>query len=296
MKIGIIGGGKWGKTLHHTLKQKNNCLIYARNKESTNGYSHLKDVLACEYIIYALPVQITRNWLKTNFKSKCKGLLVASKGIEAKTGTFVNEIFSNFINKNKLAFISGPSFASEIMKKLPATIVINSENKKLAHKFKSFFPKFIKIYTSKDVIGAEICGAYKNVLAIAGGICDGLKLGNNAKAGLISKGLLEMSKFGKHFGAKQKTFLDLSGAGDLFLTAYSNLSRNYRVGLELTKNKNINEILENIGEVAEGIQATKAIKKLADMHKINTPIAHEVYLILNGKNPTDSLKDLLYKN
>ena len=165
--------------------------------------------------------------------------------------------------------------------------------KKIYEEFSKFFPNFIKTYYSSDVIGAEIAGAYKNVLAIASGICEGLNLGKNAQASLISRGLVEMQRFGKHFGAKKMTFLGLSGAGDLFLTANSTMSRNFRVGLGLAENKSLKDILDELGEVAEGVKTASAIDKLSKEHRIYTPIAQEVKLILDGKNPKDSLKDLL---
>ena len=142
-------------------------------------------------------------------------------------------------------------------------------------------------------MGAEIAGAYKNVLAIASGICAGLNLGNNARASLISRGLVEMQRFGKHFGAKKSSFVGLSGAGDLFLTASSTLSRNYRVGLGLAQGKSLETILDELGEVAEGVMTAEAVHKLSKQHDIYTPIADEVKQILDGKNPMDSLKDLL---
>jgi glycerol-3-phosphate dehydrogenase (NAD(P)+) len=175
-------------------------------------------------------------------------------------------------------------------------LVLNSTNKSLYDEFSLFFPLFIKTYYSNDVIGAEIAGAYKNVLAIASGICDGLKLGQNARASLISRGLVEMSRFGNYFGAKDETFIGLSGAGDLFLTASSQLSRNFRVGLGLASNKSLKTILDELGEVAEGVKTSEAIYKLSNDNNIYTPIAKEVKLILDGKNPQDSLKDLLSKS
>jgi len=155
------------------------------------------------------------------------------------------------------------------------------------------FPDFIKTYVSTDVIGAEIGGAYKNVIAIAGGICEGLKLGENARASLISRGLVEMARLGREFGAKEETFLSLSGAGYLFLTASSKLSRNFRVGLGLAEGKTLDEILKELGEVAEGVGTAKALHTISKTNDIYLPIANEVYEILEGKDPMESLKDLL---
>ena len=220
-------------------------------------------------------------------------ILVASKGIEASTGKFLNEIYAEFVPEENIGFISGPSFAIEVMQSLPAAIVLNSKSKKFYDQFKVFFPSFLKTYYSEDVIGAEIAGAYKNVLAIASGICEGLKLGNNAKASLISRGLVEMERFGEYFGSQKDTFIGLSGAGDLFLTASSTMSRNFRVGIGLAQNKSLEQILEELGEVAEGVKTSEAIHQLSQMHNIYTPIANEVKLVLEGKNPKHSLQDLL---
>lgn len=291
--IGVIGGGKWGSALHFALGLNNKTCISSRSKKDLPNFVSLNEALKCKYLIFALSAQATKEWLELNYKANPKGVLIASKGIETNSGSFMNEIFSKFIPEDNLAYLSGPSFAAEILQKLPAAVVISSTNKELALKFKSFFPSFMKTYISDDVVGAEICGAYKNVLAIAGGICDGLNLGNNAKASLIARGLVEMQRFGLKFGAKEDTFLGLSGAGDLFLTASSTLSRNYRVGLQLAQNYKIGEILSNLGEVAEGVETSKSIVKLANSFGIYTPIANEVALIINGKEPKQSIKDLL---
>lgn len=291
--IAVIGAGKWGQALHYALSCKQEVLITSRTKRDIKNFTDLKTALKCEYLIIAIPAQEIDAWLKENFVFNNHKILVAAKGIEASTGRFLNEIYEEYVPSKNIGFISGPSFATEVMKSLPAAIVINSKSKKLYNEFAPFFPDFLKTYYSKDVVGAEIAGAYKNVLAIASGICDGLQLGNNARASLISRGLVEMQRFGKYFGAKKSSFIGLSGAGDLFLTASSTLSRNYRVGLGLAQNKSLQDILKELGEVAEGVKTAEAIFKLSTEQKIYTPIATEVKLILDGKNPLDSLKDLL---
>ena len=289
----VIGAGKWGQALHFALNQTQKCLITNRTKKDIENFVTLEEALACKYLIIAIPAQSIRGWLEENFVFKNQKILVASKGIEAKSGKFLKEIYEEFIPAENLGFISGPSFASEVIKGLPTALVLNSNNKSLYDDFSPYFPKFIKTYYSNDVIGAEIAGAYKNVLAIASGICDGLQLGQNARASLISRGLIEMSRFGNHFGSANETFMGLSGAGDLFLTASSTLSRNFRVGLGLAKNKSLKTILDDLGEVAEGVKTSEAIYKLSTKHNIYTPIANEVKLILDGKDPKESLKDLL---
>lgn len=293
MKIGVIGAGQWGQALFHALSKKNEVYITSRKKRDLPNFVSLDEILELEYLVIAIGAQATKSWLKKNRLSQDKKILVASKGIDVETGEFLNQIYERYLPKTNISFLTGPSFAKEVKDELPTALVVNSLNLNLAKTFASFFPDFIKTYTSDDVIGAEIAGAYKNVIAIAAGICDGLKLGNNAKASLLARGLVEMERFGKFFGGKSETFLGLSGAGDLFLTANSTLSRNYRVGLGLAKKKKLNEILEELKEVAEGVYTTKAIQKIAKEKNIYTPIASEVYQALNGKNPLQSLKDLL---
>jgi len=293
ISVGVIGAGKWGQALHFALSQKQEVYITSRTPKDIKNFTNLETVLNCEYLIIAIPVQEIRAWLEKNFVFKNQKILVASKGIEASSGKFLNEIYAEFVPEENIGFISGPSFAIEVMQSLPAAIVLNSKSKKFYDEFKVFFPSFLKTYYSEDVIGAEVAGAYKNVLAIASGICEGLKLGNNAKASLISRGLVEMERFGEYFGSQKDTFIGLSGAGDLFLTASSTMSRNFRVGIGLAQNKSLKQILEELGEVAEGVKTSEAIHQLSQMHNIYTPIANEVKLVLEGKDPKHSLQDLL---
>jgi glycerol-3-phosphate dehydrogenase (NAD(P)+) len=291
--ICVIGAGKWGQALASALNKNQKCYITNRTKKDIENFIPLSEALKCEYLVIAIPTQSIRAWLKEHFIYNGQKVLVAAKGIEAKTGAFLQEIYEEYIPSDKLGFISGPSFAAEVIKDLPTALVINSSSEEFYYTLKQFFPQFIKTYYSEDVIGAEIAGAYKNVLAIASGICEGLHLGQNARASLISRGLVEMERFGAHYGAKKDTFIGLSGAGDLFLTASSTLSRNYRVGLGLAAGKSLETILEELGEVAEGVMTSEAIHTLSLKHNIYTPIANEVREILHGKTPQESLKDLL---
>jgi glycerol-3-phosphate dehydrogenase (NAD(P)+) len=292
-KIGIIGGGKWGEAIQFAfMKNGLQPKIWSRSVKNLPNFSSLDEVLNSEYLVVVIAAQTIRNWLKEYFQDKGQKILVASKGIDIKTGKFMSEIFEDFIESKRVAYLSGPSFAHEVKQSLPTALVISSQNKTVANQFGSFFPDFIKIYTSQDIIGSEVAGAYKNILAIASGICEGLKLGQNAKAALIARGLVEMERFGTFYGGKTETFLSLSGAGDLFLTANSPLSRNYRVGLMLAEGKNIDDILNSLGEVAEGVQTVKAIMEIKK--DLYTPIADEVYkIIYERKKVQDALKTLL---
>jgi len=293
MKIAIIGAGKWGQALYHAYSQNNEVVINSRSVKEIENFVSLDEALSCDYLVMAIPAQAVRGWMEVNFEDRGQKLLVAAKGIEIATGSFLNEVYGAFVSADRLAFISGPSFAAEVQKSLPTALKISSINEALAQVYANALPSFIKGYVASDVVGAEVSGAYKNVIAIAGGVCDGLELGNNARAALISRGLVEMTRFGEHFGAKAETFLSLGGAGDLFLTASSKLSRNYRVGLGLAQGKTLDDILEELGEVAEGIPTTKALYNIAKREDIYLPIADEVHKMLEGKEPLACVQDLL---
>jgi glycerol-3-phosphate dehydrogenase (NAD(P)+) len=293
MSIGVIGAGKWGSALAFALSEKNDVFITSRTPRDVKNFVSLEEVLKCEYLVIAIPAQQIAGWLDKNFIYSGQKVLVVSKGIEASSGRFLNEIYAAHVPSDKIAFLSGPSFAVEVQKSLPTALVVNATNETLSKEFASLFPSFIKAYTSTDVVGAEVAGAYKNVIAIAAGICEGLGLGNNAAAALISRGLVEMQRFGVFYGAEVDTFTGLGGAGDLFLTASSTMSRNFRVGLGLAKGKSQEEILEELGEVAEGIGTSYALHEISKTKNLYLPIAKEVYEMLEGKNPQASLKDLL---
>ncbi len=293
MKIGVIGAGKWGSALAFALSEKNEVYITSRTPRDIENFVSLEEVLKLEYVIIAIPAQEIGKWLEENFVYNNQKILVAAKGIEAGTGRFLNEVYAPYVPEKNICFLSGPSFAAEVMKSLPTALVINGMDENTASEFAALFPSFIKTYLSNDIAGAEIAGAYKNVIAIAAGICEGLDLGKNAAASLISRGLVEMERFGMHYGARPETFTGLSGAGDLFLTASSTMSRNFRVGLGLAKGKSQDEIVDELGEVAEGIGTSYALHKIMSEEQLYLPIAKEVYEILEGKIPQQSLKDLL---
>ncbi|MCK9473104.1 NAD(P)H-dependent glycerol-3-phosphate dehydrogenase [Sulfurimonas sp.] len=292
-KVGVIGAGKWGTALAFALSEKCEVFITSRTPRDMKNFVSLQEILKLEYLIIAIPAQQISSWLEDNFVYDNQKILVAAKGIEAKTGKFLNEIYADYVPASNIAFLSGPSFAAEVMKSLPTALVLNSKNEELSKKFASFFPSFIKTYISTDVAGAEVAGAYKNVIAIAAGICEGLGLGKNAAAALISRGLVEMQRFGTEYGAKDESFIGLSGAGDLFLTASSTMSRNFRVGLGIANGKSKEQIIKELGEVAEGVGTTYALHKIAKEKNLYLPIAREVYNMLEGIDPHVSLSNFL---
>jgi glycerol-3-phosphate dehydrogenase (NAD(P)+) len=293
-EIAVVGAGKWGQALAHALSQRNRVVITSRTPRDLPNFVPLKEAMKREMIVMAISAQAVRGWLEEHGDfGNAQHLLVASKGIEARTGAFMNEVFETYVDAMRLTYLSGPSFAKEVMQSLPTAVALSSHNRLAAEMWAERFPDFMKTYTHTDVVGAEVGGAYKNVIAIAAGICEGLRLGENAKAALVARGLVEMARFGSHFGAREETFLSLSGAGDLFLTANSRLSRNYRVGLGLAEGKSLEKILEDLGEVAEGVGTAKALHRIAVNEDLYLPIAEQVYQIVQGKDPRESLKDLL---
>ncbi len=294
MKMAIIGAGRWGQALNHAFGQKNDVVITSRHRHEITNFVPVEEAMEREYLVMVIPAQFVRRWMEEHFVDRGQKVLVAAKGIEIATGALLNEVFEEFLPPDRLAFLSGPSFAAEVMRSLPTALVVSSLNRQLAEQYAEALPDFIKGYVDDDIAGAEVGGAYKNVIAIAGGICDGLELGNNARAAMISRGLVEMGRFGVHYGARAETFLSLGGAGDLFLTASSRLSRNYRVGLGLAAGKDRERILEELGEVAEGVPTAEALHRIAQNERLYLPIAAEVYAMLyEGKDPRQSVTDLL---
>ena len=300
--IAVIGGGVWGRALAFCFSQKNNVGIVSRRELRflNTYYSHqviqidLKDALKCKYIIIAIKSQAMREWLANVRFHRDSVVIIASKGIEESSGAFMSDIFNEYCPKTKTGYLMGPSFAKEVLESMPCAL--NIHTKYNITSIADIFPNFMKIYFNDDVIGGEVAGAYKNIIAIAGGVSDGLNLGNNAKASMLARGLVEMCRFGMYFGAKESTFLGLSGAGDLFLTANSQLSRNYRVGISLANGKSLKNILDELVEIAEGVVSTKAVVRLATKHNIYIPIASQVYQVLKGKSPLDSVRELIGAN
>lgn len=296
--IVVCGGGSWGMALAHALSNQLPCKIVSRRTLQLPKNAQqipLEELRDYQHFIIAIKTGAIPLWLKSANLPKNAKILVAAKGFisyEHKT-YFLSDFLQQFFNINHLCFLAGPSFAKEVTMGLPCALNIHSTNRELASLFSAIFPKFIKTYTQGDIIGAQISGAYKNSIAIAAGVCEGLGLGNNARASLIARALVEMRRFGAYFGSEDETFLGLSGAGDLFLSANSALSRNFRVGLGLAKKQPLSSILKDLGEVAEGVQATAEILNLAKEKDIYTPIVAEVHNVLNGKNPLESLTQLM---
>ena len=219
-----------------------------------------------------------------------------TKGFEPKTGALLSSVIQDtFSEQTHLAIVTGPSFAKELARGLPTTLTVASEDENTAHQVASWLSNpNLKAYTNNDVAGAQVGGAVKNVMAIATGICDGLGLGANARAGLITRGLAELTRLGHALGGKTETFMGLSGLGDLILTCTDDQSRNRRVGLGLGNGKKLNQIMTEIGQEAEGVITTKTVHNLAAKLKIEMPITEAVYNVLyQDLSPAEGVKQLL---
>ena len=208
----------------------------------------------------------------------------------------MHHIFEDIFGEEILyAILSGPSFAREVIDGKPTAVTLASKSEGFAVDMRTLFSTpFFRVYSHSDVIGVEVGGALKNVIAIASGICSGLGLGHNAIASLITRGLVEMAKMGKVLGAEAYTFFGLSGMGDLVLTCTGDLSRNRRVGIALGYGKGLREALSEIGGVAEGVETVRAVVRLAERFNVEMPISSEVYKVLfEGKSPQKSISDLM---
>jgi len=294
MEVGIYGAGKWGIAIDYILKHNVKTKISSRNYRNLDNFVELDELLKLDYIAISISSAYIKEFLDKIKVEKRHRFLITSKGIDLESASFISDILKQYTSIDNVAFISGPSFSSEVLQSKPIALGIFSTNEDLAKKVYSLFKtSFIKPYISDDIIGAQVSGAYKNIISIASGIAYSMDLGDSARASLVARGLVEMNRFGSFYGAKIETFLGVSGAGDLFLTSNSKLSRNFRLGIELSKNISLKEAILNIKETAEGVNSAYAINKMAKMNNIYTPIVSEVVNVLNGKDTKKSLYDLL---
>jgi glycerol-3-phosphate dehydrogenase (NAD(P)+) len=224
-------------------------------------------------------------------------IISASKGIENGTLLTTSYILKELSGRS-VAVLSGPSFAKEVIEKLPAAVTVASEDEETGIGFQKIFStEYFRVYTNADVLGVELGGALKNVMALASGISDGLGLGASARAALITRGLAEIIRLGTAMGAREKTFSGLSGIGDLVLTCTGNLSRNYSVGFRLGRGEKLRDILSGMMMVAEGIATSRAAYELSKKHDVDMPVVEQVYKAVNeNKNPEEAVKDLMKRS
>lgn len=253
-----------------------------------------------DIIVLAIPTQFVRNILHKVKENKIddKIFVTVSKGIEKKTCLRPSEIIHSILGDVPLVVLSGPSHAEEVARNIPTLVVVASKDSKSAIRVQeTFMDTYFRIYVQDDVPGVELGGALKNVIAIAAGICDGLEFGDNTKSGLLSRGLLEMSRLGVKFGANPTTFFGLSGLGDLMTTCFSKHGRNLRVGRELGKGRKIKDVLADMEMVAEGVDTADGLYHLCQKVDIDLPILGEVYQVLfQDKDPKKAVIDLLHRD
>jgi len=322
MKTGIIGAGGWGTALamvlaenHHqtTLWTRSEAVANEINQFHTNNIflpditipttiratTNPKDLDDTDLLVIAVPTQYIRTILN-DYKFNLAGKIIVSgaKGIERHTLLRVSEILNDIAGiTNTFAVLTGPSHAEEVARLMPTTVVAASTDSIIANKVqKAFTTSTFRVYSSSDVIGAELGGSLKNVIAIAAGIIDGVKMGDNTKAALITRGLSEMTRFGKALGADAHTFSGLSGLGDLFVTCSSQHSRNRRVGEQIGSGQSLAEILSGTQTVAEGVSTSESVYELSRKHGVEMPIVEQVYRILfEGKSPSKAINDLMIR-
>jgi len=320
-KIAIIGAGSWGTTLAVLLGEKGfDVKLWARREELANeievkrenaqylpGVKIPKNVIAdhslkdaingSEIIITTIPSEFLRSTIK-QIKPHFKNQIVvsATKGLEHHSCKRMSQVIEDELGNARMVVLSGPNHAEEVSSKMPTASVVASKDKKACKIVaEALATPYFKLYQLNDVVGIEICGALKNISAIATGVIDGFGFGDNARASIITLGLMEMNNFGRHFGAKRGTVYGLAGVGDLIATCISRHSRNRFVGEQLAKNNSMEEIKKEMhGMVAEGITTTKAVYEYSSKHGIEMPLTHQTYEVLfENKNIKQAIKDLL---
>lgn len=320
-RITVAGGGSWGTALaHHCATLGMDVSLWLRDAavaEHINGHHenprYLKDFtlhtgvrattdascLGNELVILAIPTQQLRPWLGSHQASFRKRPICinAAKGLEVGSLEPPSSIVAQMLadKEPQFAVLSGPSFAAEVVRGLPTAVVLACNDASVGARLRETLSgPTLRCYSSMDVTGVELGGALKNVMAIAAGVCDGLGLGHNSRAGLITRGLAEMSRLGCGMGAHAHTFMGLSGLGDLTLTCTGDLSRNRQVGLRLGQGESLDRITASLGMVAEGVKTTAAVHELAVRLGIDAPITAAVHAILfEGQAPAEALRRLM---
>ncbi|MBE2190047.1 MAG: NAD(P)H-dependent glycerol-3-phosphate dehydrogenase [Candidatus Kapabacteria bacterium] len=320
-RIGIIGAGGWGTALgivlnrnghnaflwthdtnlahtinrYHVNKDYLPNVILPQSISATNDASSLID---CDLILNTIPTQYIRSTIKNfSLPIKNKPIVNGSKGIETESLKRISEIFYETVESdaNNFTVLTGPSHAEEVSREMPTTVVAASENIGFANSIQEIFSNDrFRVYSSNDVVGCEMGGSLKNVIALAAGIIDGLELGDNTKAALITRGLAEMSRLGTAMGANPLTFSGLSGLGDLIVTCNSKHSRNRYVGEMIGRGKKLNQIIEEMKMIAEGVKTTESAYHLGIKHNVEMPIAEQIFQILfNDVEPLAAIKELM---
>lgn len=323
-KITVFGTGSFGTALANVLAENgHSVLMWGKNEntvdeinQSHQNKRYLKDVTLIETIkatsqleqavnfsdifLIALPTKAIRDVvteIDQHIKTK-KTFIHVAKGIENETFKRVSEMIEDSVSKNHkngVGVLSGPSHAEEVVIKQPTTVAASSKDEHISKLIQDLFMNdYLRVYTNNDLIGVELGGALKNIIAVASGIVAGMGYGDNAKAALMTRGLAEISRLGEKLGADPMTFLGLGGIGDLIVTCTSTHSRNYTLGYKLGKGKTTEEALNEMNMVVEGIYTTKSVYHLAKAQNVDMPITNALYKVLFEDKPVkDSVKDLM---
>jgi glycerol-3-phosphate dehydrogenase (NAD(P)+) len=309
-KIAVVGAGSWGTAIADLLackgfqthlwvfekEVKDHIQQFHENKlylpdhqlsPNLSASNDLADVVSHKHlIVIVVPSHVMRNVTRQMAGHLADGTIItsASKGIEQKTHlTMSGVIKENLpeVEADRMTVISGPSFAKEVAQKIPTSVTVACRNPEVAARVQHVFAtSYFRVYTSNDIVGVELGGSVKNVIAIASGMLDGLGMGLNTRAALITRGMTEVRRLGLHLGANPRTFTGLAGFGDLVLTCTGNLSRNYTVGVKLGKGKKLQQILAEMHMVAEGVKTAKSVYNFSRKLGVEMPICHEIYRIL----------------
>lgn len=324
MKASVIGGGTWGSAFALHLGRLNiptklwirerdvfqETIQKRENKAFLPGYTFpplvsfyddlIEAVSQSNLVFIAVPSKFCRRVYKqlAPSLSSDQAIISLTKGIEENSLKRMSEVMEEVLMPSfslQIAALSGPSFALEVAQYHPTAVVLASRDLNLAKKIQhSISSESFRVYVSEDIIGVELAGALKNVIAIAAGILDALQFGNNSIAALITRGLFEITRLGIKLGAREETFSGLAGIGDLVLTCTGKLSRNRYVGYQLGRGKSLDEIVSGMKMIAEGVTTTFSARQLAGREKVEMPICEQVYQVLyQDKNPKKALKDLM---
>ena len=322
MKIAIIGSGSWGTALGNLLAQKEHSVfLWGRNTDEMDKINELNEnkkylpgtkleenmifssdfsyvVEKSEVIVLAVASQGIKSVLEKYAHVIGNQIIVnVAKGIDVSSLKTMSQLISEYLPDNRYVVLSGPSHAEEVSKNIPTTIVSAAKKREDAEFIQDLFTtETLRVYTNPDVIGVEIGGALKNIIAIGAGISDGLGYGDNAKAALMTRGIREIARLGIKLGGNEETFKGLTGIGDLIVTCTSMHSRNRRCGILLGEGKSLEEAEHTIGMVVEGATTIKAAYELSKIHDVYMPITQELYKVLyEKKEPLESVSKLMLK-
>jgi glycerol-3-phosphate dehydrogenase (NAD(P)+) len=326
-KIGVVGAGSWGTALANLLALKGFLIdLWAFEKEVKDQIESVKMnseflpgvslsdriipsndiksvVMGKDLVLVVVPSHVMRETAQHIREHILKDTIIvsASKGIENKTHLTMSGVLREILyetNEDSFAVLSGPSFAREVVKKVPTVVAVASKNPKVAGYVQHVFATpYFRVYTNNDMVGVEMGGSVKNVIAIAAGIIEGLGLGLNTRAALITRGLTEIRRLGLKLGANPRTFAGIAGVGDLVLTCTGNVSRNHTVGKKIGEGMKLNDILSEMRMVAEGVKTAKSVYNLSKSLGVEMPICQEVYHILyDGISPKEAVYRLMTRD